>query len=464
MSVFTHKHNRWMVAFALITLHAALVLELNFPGHLSVDSMMHLYEWHTKEQVSFNPVFVTWWVGLTNFIWPEGGGAMLMALAMHCTAIGVLVWAIPNLSRWVLLLMVVWSVWPVMVLYDGNVWKDVMFANAAILAASLAYALYRFPRAKLLWIFVLLLAPFLVLARQNGLAFAVFLAIALAYAPLVQPMKWAAKSMAIFIAMVAFSAVVNVTVGANLYRSAGGERGAAVGLILLAVFDSAGILANDGKATLNLPELDAASNEAIARELRTSYSPTRLDTLQFEAVRNGVSVHRALSKGHFDLIKSYPLAWLQHRFDLFTHVLGLRNQHLCMPTFVGVTPLSAERAAVMPLSEPRSPWIEPMGKFFFDNLWGTPVFSGASYMGVVLVVGVLALAMRAHAPTQARVLLVLLALGTLSFCFSFLLIGISCDFRYTYLAVPMAFWLLIAWFGSGQAQQFDGTPATATQP
>ena len=120
---------RAALASTCILIHAVLVLELNFPGHLSVDSLMHLYEWHTAEQASFNPVFVTMWVGFTNHIWPEGGGAMLVSLMMHCATIWILVLAVPRFGWLCLAMVVIWCVWPVMLLYDGIVWKDVMFAK-----------------------------------------------------------------------------------------------------------------------------------------------------------------------------------------------------------------------------------------------------------------------------------------------------------------------------------------------
>jgi hypothetical protein len=407
--------------------------------------MAHLFEWHIRQELSFNPVFVTLWVGLTNLIWPEAGGAMLASLAMHCCAIVVLIRAGSDLRISTLVVLLVWSIWPVMLLYDGIVWKDVMFANAAVLASSVVFVSSGWPHSRPTWAAMLALSPFLVLARQNGAAFALCLAVAFAYMPSQSWSKWLSRTLITFAAMLAVSGVVNLIAASTLSRPGASDlKGASVGLLLLRVFDTAGTLVQEPDAVLALPEFDAATNAAIARELRASYSPTRLDTLDFLTVRNGIGVDRALARNHARLVLQHPSAWLRHRLTLFVHVLGVKDQKLCMPTFTGVAELSEERAKLMPMSQPRSPWVQPMSQFYFDNLWGTPVMSGASYLALVVLGGFAALAAHRRASHRQNVVVACVALGVVAFCLSFLLVGISCDFRYTYLAVPMAFWVLLA--------------------
>jgi hypothetical protein len=451
--------NRWRWASMLcVALHVGLVLELNFPGHLTVDSLIHLKEWQTQEFISYNPIFVTWWIGVTNAIWPEGGGAMLLATAMHAAAVGVLIWSVPKAGAGLLLAACCWAIWPVMLVYDGMVWKDVMFANAAVLAASLVWKATQAKPGQPRWPWIGLLClmlPFLVLARQNGAAFWVMLAMG---AAATLAMRWPSKlllGLACSVLGLTLALALNQGLNAVLIPEKSTDaRGAAVGFILLRVFDAAGILANDPQAKLIVPSAPPAAVERVASSLRARYSPTRLDTLDLRPDAAVHAFHGDFSKHWIDMVAAHPAAYTKHRIIHFAHILGLTRQSLCLPISAG-TEFGAARDMGVLLKEPRSPWVLKMNTWFTTHAYGTPLFSHLSYwllaLAALVVLSRPFFANQRHLSVWQRLSHLIRAhgvaigafAGVSAFMLSFLFIGISCDFRYMYLNVPICFWLLI---------------------
>jgi hypothetical protein len=440
-----------------VALHVWLVLELNFPGHLTVDSIVHLKEWETQQFASYNPIFVTWWVGITNSIWPEGGGAMLMATAMHAAAASILIWGVPRASAGLFVVCTVWALWPVMLVYDGMVWKDVMFANAAVLAASVVWKITLLAPGRNKWLWIALLCftlPFLVLARQNGAAFWVMLSLGAVWTMAASWPRKLAWGLGCSVLGLILALTLNQALNAILINEKSTQaRGAAVGFILLRVFDAAGILANDPQAKLIVPSAPPDAAERVGNSLRTTYSPTRLDTLDLGPDAAVHTFHGDLSKHWFDLMAAHPAAYITHRTTHFAHVLGLTQQALCMPMYAG-TQFDAAEDMGLQLREHRSPWVLDMNTWFKAHTYGTPLFSHVTYwlLGLTALFA-LGVSFFKGADIRGAPLQRLLALssahgvafgafgGVSAFMLSFLFIGISCDFRYMYLSVPMCFWL-----------------------
>ncbi|MFN7303067.1 MAG: hypothetical protein ACK5SU_00110, partial [Phenylobacterium sp.] len=109
-----------------------IVLAAGLPGHMTTDSVIQLAEGRAGEQRSFNPAFMSWLLGRFDSL--LSGTALFVAFSV-ALLFGAFA-ALPRLAGRVHVLaapvraLVILS--PQVLIYQGAVWKDVFFANAAI--------------------------------------------------------------------------------------------------------------------------------------------------------------------------------------------------------------------------------------------------------------------------------------------------------------------------------------------
>ena len=163
---------------------------INLPGHLSYDSIMQLNEGRRGFYANWHPPMMSWLLGV--FDWVSRGTALftIFDMALFFGSLGALVWLSSPAARgrWhatqsrdgggdakldaSIAVLAVMFFTPQVLLYEGIVWKDVLFANLSIAGfVALAVAGEKWERARLR--FSLLVVAFLLLSvatlvRQNG--------------------------------------------------------------------------------------------------------------------------------------------------------------------------------------------------------------------------------------------------------------------------------------------------------
>src|SRR5215469_18735977 len=170
------------LAPGLLFLGFGLLLALNWPGQMSYDSVVQLMDGRSGQYDSWHPPVMAWLLGLFDSLLP-GTGLFLLFTALLLFGAWLLLlwdtrggWGLPILTALIFAT-------PQLLLYQGTIWKDVLFANAGIAAfALLAKAAEHWRDTAPRWMLLLLCAAALALAalaRQNGFLLLPIAAVAL---------------------------------------------------------------------------------------------------------------------------------------------------------------------------------------------------------------------------------------------------------------------------------------------
>ena len=417
---------------AIIGLGFLAMLGANMPGHLSVDSVTQLHEGRFHLRETWAPAVYAAILGGFDRLTP-GTGFYLMASGLLLS--GSLM-ALPSLRpriTWLapgVGLAVVLS--PALLIYQGIVWKDVLFANLGVAGfVALAHVAKVWSRPGRPWLALIALLLTLALAaqvRQNGLIAAGVVAIVLA---------WTARDdgwgSVLGWSVGGLIAVVLLSLGMGILAQpskSGPDDATQRGILVLQRYDLIGASAHD--KTLVLKDIVAADPE-VAATIRTRavplYSPERVDYLHldpgigaaFRKLPQGVVGHQ-----WWTLIRENPQAYLAHRLDAFRWVFLTPMIDSCLPIFTGVEgPPKMLSDLKMPAGVDRGDQrLYNYGSWFLD----TPVFSHLTYGLICLATGIVLL-IRGEPQDVAMVGLMAAALG---FAASFFVISVACDYRYLY--------------------------------
>jgi hypothetical protein len=410
-----------------------LMLAASLPGHLSYDSVLELYEGHFHVRQSWAPAFYAWVLGVFDSVLPgtalyvvASGLLLFLALASFATLRGRVSWfAVP--------LALVFVLTPAVLVYQGIVWHDVLFANLAIAGmVCLSHAAICWETRARRWMFLaatLLLLAAAVLTRQNGFIMGVLAALALGWTAGAREgwkrgVAWGAGG---FVALVLVAQALGYV---GVPSRAGPADGLDKGLRILRQYDLIGALATD--PNLPLPAIEAA-NPASARTLRREasrvYSAERVDFLDGQP---GLSKalwslsDKTVSAEWSNLILHHPGLYLRQRWQVFRWVFLTPVIDRCLPVYVGVD-APVEKMTPLGLVQRRSMTDQQLVNYstwFMD----TPAFSHLTYVVMgLLVAGVLLLRR-----DPADIPIVALTLGGVAFAASFFVISIACDYRYLY--------------------------------
>src|SRR5690242_14683917 len=168
----------------LIVAGFVFCMAANLPGHLSYDSVMQLLEGRTGVYAGWHPPVMSWLLGLADWLHPGTAVFVFADALVLFGAVLSLIWLLPRVSWLAVPIAALCMISPQFLLYEGIVWKDVLFANAAVagfivLAHAAAHWSQRPLRFGLLcvgWLLLILAA----LARQNGVVLLPFAAAATA--------------------------------------------------------------------------------------------------------------------------------------------------------------------------------------------------------------------------------------------------------------------------------------------
>ncbi len=408
-------------------------LGLNLPGQLSYDSVAQLHDGRFGVYNGWHPPVMAFLLGIADGIVPGTGLFVAFNMLMFFGSAALLLWMEAR-SGWIApIAAALLTLTPQVLLYQGIVWKDVLFADAAIAGFVLiAFAAARWQKQCLRHACLsggLVLLVLAALARQNG---AVALAIGIAAIGALaaaQAKQRRTRAFAIY-ATTALVAALLLDTSANLALEmrTPGASGAQAQLRLLQFYDLIGAVKD--RPDLKLDRI-ARKNPDLAQLMRDDgvrlYTPERNDTLvqsaelQSELADTPGSVIFAQWR---DLVLHHPLEYLQVRMRVFAWVFLTPRLDRCNPVFVGVGGLPAymRDLHLAPRQRPQDDWL----RAYTGSFVGTPVFSHLTF--ALLALGELVIFLRRGSPTD---LVMSFLLGAaLAFVASFFVISIACDYRY----------------------------------
>lgn len=418
-------------ALAILLAGCALSLALNWPGQLSYDSVVQLHDGRTGHYNAWHPPVMAWMLGLADGLVRGAGLFVLFDTLLFFASIASLLWAVRRPSWAVVGAALLFAALPQVLLYQGTVWKDVLFADAAVAGfVLLAHAAGAWSCTIWRWIFLagalvcLLLAT---LTRQNGFVVIPPGGLAVALAAQSGGFGWkraaglgcGAVAAATGLAVLASAALATRVVGAP--QPAGQIR-------LLQLYDLIGEVKLD--PALNLGIL-ARTDPQLASLIRSDgvrlYTPERNDTLFAspklqQALADANSTTLGSQWRH--VISTRPGDYVWTRAQVFFWVFATPQLDRCMPYFTGVTgpPAVMRELGLRTRFRPQ----DRLLAFHAAVIARTPLFSHISY--AVLSLALLGFLLWRRRPADVAVACLLGA--AFAYTSTYYVISIACDYRY----------------------------------
>lgn len=420
------------VAYAMVGGFVIFACLVNFPGHLSLDSLVQLSEGRNGNFVSFNPPFASVLIALFDRIHAGTGLLMIFNIIMFGLALILMLHTLPRTNPLSNLLLLAMLASPITLIYNGIIWKDVIFANFALLAFSLLITCERQPNwSKTLLIIILLAMASLI--RQQGIIIALIASLAMPFV-----LRWRQQShwlsriglgLGTFLVMITLSKLLFLL--ATLGTSGANSGAYSTPILLLMLYDIAGMVKYRPDIDLSILA-KAGSNVPLLKQLiLNQYTAQRIDTLDlFSALPPARSLYTDVVRQWIDLLTNNPGAYLTHRINVFFWQLGLHDQTLCLPVHVGFDVSNNALIQKLSLKQTGSPYSHRLW-LYAKTLFNTPIFSGAFYILMQLaVVSILLLKGLKHHLAAAT-----LAIAGILFSLSYFVVGIACDLRYIYFTL-----------------------------
>ena len=415
----------------LLLLGFAILLALNWPGQMSYDSVVQLADGRSGHYDSWHPPVMAWLLGLFDSIVP-GPGLYLIVVTFLLLASWLLLLRGGRPGWGFVIVLILIFATPQLLLYQGTIWKDVLFADAGIAGfACLAGAASRWQARQsrvLLLTGAVLFLSLAALARQNGFVLLPIAAICLGIIARKRQPGRAAWRYGIGL----LAACLILMVSANLALGLRGDRGqgAADQLRLAQTYDLVGAVRRDPSIHLTVLEQRAPSLDAAIRTDGVAlYSPHLVDTLE-NSSRLTYAIYHAPPGVVFAqwraLVLRHPGVYLGERLPVFGWVLAPPDPLLCHPDVVGVDgPPDVMKSLGL------VPHIRMQDRFLYSyvaHFFHTPVLSHLLYGALAILF--LVLLVRRGAPGDAAI--AGLQVAALIFALSFLVVSIACDYRYLY--------------------------------
>lgn len=420
--------------FARYILGAGFLVMLAFslPGQLTYDSLAQLHEGRVGQRETWGPMAYAAVLGFFDHLSPGPG--------LYVTASGLLAFAslaglIPLRSRtswWGVAAAGLLVLSPALLIYQGIVWKDVLFANLALAGFVLLARVARdwTPEAPRPWLAlagVVVLLAMAALVRQNGIIAAPIAACVIAWTVRGEgrraSLTWGIGGL---IAVIAAALAISWLVQPRNTATAAPNPG----LRILQQYDIIGAAAHDPKLRLKEIAAVSPSSEDIIRHRATRlYSAERVDYLGADQIVGHAlwrTPAKVIAAQWRDLILHHPGPYLRHRLSAFRWVFLTPEIDSCSPIAVGVTGPAA-LAASLQISVGQDLADQSLANYA-SWLLDTPVFSHLTYALVALATAVILLIRREPQDVAVAGLMI----AALGFAASFLVISLACDYRYLY--------------------------------
>jgi len=422
---------------AVLGVGLLLTLTVGLPGHLSTDSVIQLAEGRAGIQRSFNPPFMSWFLGLLDSVLSGTALYLLCSAGLLFGALSLLTRLSPR-AHWIAVPVAIGLVLtPQLLVYQGLVWKDVFFANTAIAAFALVALAVQFDRSRLVrwsaWTGALVLFVIAALVRQNGILALVFAALAVGFIdmrrqtrrPLLSGLKVAGAILgAGFGLLVAATLVLGVVIPQENPASK------TAGFRIIMHYDLVGVLARDPQIPLPAIEAYQPASATVLRSVADDvYSPERVDRLSdVEAVGPALwSLPNTVMRDTWlGLVReNFPL-YLRHRLAVFGQVFMTPKLSACLPVHTGV---QGPESVLVELNMPaRQDDRDYQLANYASRFFGTPIFSHVFFALLSLTVCAVLIIRR----SDLDLVVLGLQISGLAFAGSFFLISLACDYRYLY--------------------------------
>ncbi len=411
------------VASAILLAGFAAMLAFNAPGQLTYDSVMQLADGRRGFYDSWHPPVMAWLLGLFDAAVPGTLLFLIFQSTLLLFALLAFLWVRPRAgwaSAIIALLIVLTPQW---LLYQGEIWKDILFTDSAI-AGFAALALSARDRRWLVG--AVLLLTLAAMTRQNGV---VILPVAAAVVGALSARRfgtrkgWAHGGLFLII-------TVGLAAGGTIALAARGDGGdgASSQIRVAQSYDLAGAVTRD--PALPLPTL-AARDPKLETVLRTKgpalYSPLHNDPFAGDdQVNDAISnaPNGVIGEAWRDLVLHHPLLYLRTRLAVFRQVLLTPEAFACHFSPVGIDgpPQVLKALGLTARIRSQDQALANYARLFF----ATPVFSHLAWGGLALVLMIVLLRSGGDADLAVAGLLA----GALLFTITFVIISIACDYRY----------------------------------
>ena len=430
---------------AIVLAGYSACLFVNLPGHFSPDSLWQLGQGRSGVYDDWHPPVMAWLLGLADRL--VRGAPLFMVFDATLFSAGLMAFVAlarrPRLVSALVVALVMAS--PIVLIYQGIVWKDVLFADAAMAGfAALAWAasIWRRPAARGGAIVVAFaLFSLACLVRQNG-AIIPFCGVAALFA-----ISWnAEKTMGPSPGAVgrsarralAAAALTALAVGAADYalsRHSDGEPQDSRQLERLQVYDLAGAVRADPAASLATIH---RSNPILEQFIRTEAAPGwQAASADYLTDLPGaramlMSSSGAVTRQWAALIVRRPALYLELRWEVFLAVLTTPPSDDCPMVMAGVDsgyPELLAAAGLRPRYNGRDHWDDDYQSAFM----GTPVLSHLLYGALAIILAGWAMADLKRAADRGPLIGVIAMLtAAILTTASFFVISNACDYRYLY--------------------------------
>ncbi|HEX3945578.1 MAG TPA: hypothetical protein VHW69_15985 [Rhizomicrobium sp.] len=406
----------------------------NLPGTLSYDSVIQLLEGRTGVYSGWHPPVMSWLLGLSDWAMP-GAALFVVAVALlFFASLLSLLWLAPRISWTAPAVAALCMLMPQVVLYQGIVWKDVLFADSAVAGfVALAHVSLHWGNSRARYVLIavaILCLTLAALTRQNGIVLLPFGAFALGWlarrSGLSSRQAWTAAA-----AFCACAIVLAICASALFTLRTAPDRGAAKEIRILEFYDLIGGLSRE--PNLRLPELARRDHALLAlmrSDGRTLYSPVRSDTLA-RSQRLQAALARApdniLHRPWLNFVLQNPSLYLRERAEVFRWVFLTPDISICVPYVVGFRgpPQAMSDLGFSTRVSPRDKLMNRYG----HALMRTPLFSHVTFL-LLAIFEIGLLLWRRSAPDIAFASMLT---GAIVFCASFFFISLACDYRYFYV-------------------------------
>ena len=418
-------------AAVVLVLGFAISVALNWPGQLSYDSIVQLHDGRIGHYNPWHPPVMSWLLGLADRILPGTGLFILLDEVLVTASLVSLLWIAPRISRAAVPAALIAIALPQLVLYQGIVWKDVLFADAALagfVALALAGACWR--KGAQRWIFIFagfLLLVLAALARQNGAIVIPFGAIAIICMARRAGEEW--RRAFAFAAIAAVLAIASLfAADAKLAERTGGVSGVPGQWKLLQLYDLVGEVKLDPQLPLReLVRVNPDFAQLVRSQATRLYTPARNDTLASATLLQdefASTAPAAIAAQWNETLLGYPLTYLTVRARVFGWLFFTPDPVQCDAYYTGLDgpPQYLRALGLVKRFRTQDRALADYASHFVR----TPVFSHAVWAVVALALMVLLARRRRTADIAMAALLA----SALAFAASFFVIAIACDYRY----------------------------------
>jgi hypothetical protein len=391
---------------------------------------MQLHDGRSGHYNPWHPPVMAWMLALSDALVSGTGLFVVFDTVLFFASFASLLWLARRPSWLAVPVAAICIVLPQVLVYQGIVWKDVLFADAAVTGfVCLAHAAAHW-RERRRWLFLpaaFICLALATLARQNGIVALIFGVIALVFVARRSGVRWPV-SLALGASAAACVSIVLLVANVLLEMRTEDAWSAPAQIRLLQLYDLVGEVKRD--PALRLERLDRANPKLIPL-IRTDgvrlYTPVRNDTLvadQRLLSALAATAPAAVSSQWLDAMIQHPADYLAVRAQVFRWVFLTPDLSQCMPYITGVTG-PPQYLKELGVARPFRPQDRALGNYAALFL-PTPLYSHATYAVLALVL----LAFLVWRRRPADIAMAAMLAGALVFTACFFVISIACDYRY----------------------------------